>query len=435
MRFSLPAIEAWLDRKRWLVGYSGGLDSSVLLHQLAAIERRPPLHAVHVNHQLSSYADSWQTHTQRVCDQLQVPLTVIKVAAPENRGRGLEDAARAARYQAFESVLEHGDVLMLAHHLDDQAETMLLRLLRGAGVRGLAGMPRHRVIGQAELLRPLLDNSKAELQAYAQTHQLKYVTDGSNDDLTLDRNYLRSSVMPLLESRWPGFTRNWTHSADVLAATSDSLDDLAEIDVQACGLRSQRYGCSMQLGELQSLSLLRAFGVLRYVCEQLSIPVLPRKAFNAIMQELIEARQDGQPKVSWAGGEARRFADSIFLLRELPAIDSSFGVDWRRTDPDQCVFEATIDGIGQLSVNWSRPPPVDVVVRIGLRQGGEMIRAPGRNSKTLKQWFQEQRIAPWLRERTPLLFVQQELIAVGETCVSESTDWEIKNICLTPLSD
>ncbi|MEM7294186.1 MAG: tRNA lysidine(34) synthetase TilS, partial [Pseudomonadota bacterium] len=233
----LEAIDAWRHKKRWLLGYSGGLDSSVLLHQLAAIAQRPALHAIHVNHQLSPYADNWQAHAQMVCDQLQVPLTVITVPAPENRGKGLEDAARAARYQAFESVLEEGDVLMLAHHQDDQAETMLLRLLRGAGARGLAGMPQQRVIGRAELLRPLLDRGRADLEAYAQANQLKYITDDSNDDTRLDRNYLRSEVMPMLASRWPGFARNWKHSADVLAATSEALDELAEIDGQACGLQ------------------------------------------------------------------------------------------------------------------------------------------------------------------------------------------------------
>lgn len=429
------AIEAWLHSKRWLVGYSGGLDSSVLLHQLAAITQRPALHAVHINHQLSPYADTWQTHAQMVCDQLQVPLTVIKVPVPKNRGRGLEDAARAARYQAFESVIEDGDVLMLAHHQDDQAETMLLRLLRGAGVRGLAGMPLQRVVGKGDLLRPLLDYSRAELEEYAEAHQLKYVTDDSNDDMTFDRNYLRCNVMPLLESRWPGFARNWKHSADVLANTSEALDQLAEIDSEACGLQAERFGCSVQMHELRNFSLLRAFGVLRYSCEQFSIPVLPRNAFDAIMQELIPAKLDGQPKVSWAGGEARRFADTIYLLREIPEICSSGGVGWQRSDLDQSVFETAIDGVGQFRVDWSRPPPVDMSVRIGLRQGGEVIRVPGRNSKLLKQWFQEQRIPPWLRERTPLLFVQHELIAVGETCINESTEWEIKNICLTPPSE
>ncbi|MEM8500777.1 MAG: tRNA lysidine(34) synthetase TilS [Pseudomonadota bacterium] len=431
----LEAIDAWLHSKRWLVGYSGGLDSSVLLHQLAAIPDRPPLLAVHINHQLSTHADSWQSHAQRCCDQLQVPLTVIRVDVLTNQGRGPEDAARAARYEAFESVIEEGDVLMLAHHQDDQAETMLLRLLRGAGVRGLAGMPMQRVIGNGDLLRPLLGQRRADLSAYAELHQLKYVTDDSNHDITLERNYLRRNVMPLLESRWPGFARNWKHSADVLANTSEALDELADIDVEACGLQSERYGCSVRMHDLKNLSSLRAFGVLRDACEQFCIPTLPRNAFDAIINELIPARLDGQPKVSWAGGEARRFADTIFLLREIPEIRSTVSTVWQRSDLDQRVFSTTIDGVGQISVDWSRPPPADMSVSIGLRQGGEVISVPGRNSKLLKQWFQEQRIPPWLRERTPLLFVQQELIAVGETCVRESTEWEVNTIRLTPASD
>ncbi|MFK7732788.1 MAG: tRNA lysidine(34) synthetase TilS [Pseudomonadales bacterium] len=426
----LSALEAWQHHKRWLLGYSGGLDSTVLLHQLATLAKHPPLHAVHINHQLSPHADAWQQHAQRVCAQLQIPITVIKVAVPENHGRGLEDAARAARYQAFESVIEEGDVLMLAHHQDDQAETMLLRLLRGAGVRGLAGMPAQREIGLGHLLRPLLAQSKSELVSYANTHQLEYIIDESNDDLTLDRNYLRHNVMPLLETRWPGFARNWAHSGDVLAGTSEALDVLADTDASACGLQRESFGCSLQLGELQTLSRSRAYGVLRHACEQFSVPPLPRNAFNAIMQELIAARADGQPKVSWTGGEARRFDNCVYLLCELPEVCSSADTVWQRSDLDQNLLEATFDGSGRLQVEWLRPPPLGLSVRIGFRQGGEVIRATGRNSKHLKQWFQEQRVPPWLRERTPLLFVQQELIAVGETCVSRSDDWEIKNIRL-----
>lgn len=431
MRLQLQAVAAWQHSKRWLLGYSGGLDSSVLLHRLAAMPERPPLHAVHVNHQLSPNADTWQAHVTTCCDQLCVPLTVIKVPLPENMGKGLEDAARAARYNAFESVIEEGDVLMLAHHQDDQAETMLLRLLRGAGVRGLAGMPRHRVIGRGDLLRPLLDDSRADLVAYAEAHQLQYIDDDSNEDKTLDRNYLRHAVMPLLESRWPGFARNWTHSADVLADASEALDQLAAADARACGLRQQSFGCSVQSDSLQNLSPLRAHGVLRYACEQFSVPILPRNAFTAVMQQLILARPDGQPKVSWTGGEARRFNDNVYLLRELPEVCSATETSWQRSGLDLHKIEATLDGFGRLDVEWLRPPPENMSVRIGFRQGGEIIRAPGRTSKSLKQWFQEQRIPPWLRERTPLLFVQQELVAVGETCVSRSSDWEVKDICLT----
>ncbi len=322
---------------------------------------------------------------------------------------------------------------MMAHHQDDQIETMLLRLLRGAGARGLSGMPEQRALGEAWLLRPLLKYGRAELQHYAEQHQLHYIQDDSNNDLNLDRNYLRHQVLPLLEARWPGFAGNWAHSAEILASTADTLEDLAQLDAKASGLREEIYGCSLHLSDLMRLPPLRVHGAVRHACDHFSIAAMPRKAFKAIMGELIDARQDGQPKVSWSGGEARRFNTRLYLLRELPRVCSSTEVAWQRTGSDDQVFEAALEGVGRLYVSWARPPLMDVSVRVGFRRGGEIVRESGRSSKPLKQWFQEHRVPPWLRERTPLLFVQQQLVAVGERCVSRSNDWQVENIRLERL--
>ncbi|HDQ9214135.1 TPA: tRNA lysidine(34) synthetase TilS, partial [Pseudomonas aeruginosa] len=200
----LQALAPWREAGGWCVAFSGGLDSTVLLHllaQLARSEALPALSALHVHHGLQAAADGWPAHCQAVCRSLGIPLRVERVQVAV--GGSIEQAARDARYRAFQANLGEGQVLLTAQHLDDQAETLLFRLLRGAGLRGLAAMPASRPLGGGRLCRPLLGVSRAELEAYAQTHRLDWVEDPSNQDPRFSRNYLRREIMPRLASHWP----------------------------------------------------------------------------------------------------------------------------------------------------------------------------------------------------------------------------------------
>jgi tRNA(Ile)-lysidine synthase len=200
----LQAVAPWRCAPAWHIAFSGGLDSTVLLHLLATrakIDKLPPLSAIHVHHGLQAAADAWPAHCQFVCDALGVPLRVIRVQVQQ--GASLERAARDARYQAFAEVTGAGELLVTGQHRDDQAETLLFRLLRGAGVRGLAAMPAQRPLADGYLVRPLLDVSRAELEAYAREHQLTWIEDPSNADPRFSRNYLRHHVFPRLTERWP----------------------------------------------------------------------------------------------------------------------------------------------------------------------------------------------------------------------------------------
>lgn len=200
----LTALSPWCSAPGWCVAFSGGLDSTVLLHLLVSLSRRmplPPIRALHIQHGLQAAAEAWPEHCRQVCTALGVPLRVRHVQVQP--GASVERAARDARYGAFVEELVTGELLLTAQHRDDQAETLLFRLLRGAGVRGLAGMPASRPLGAGQLLRPLLAASRAELQAYADAHQLHWVEDPSNGDVQYSRNYLRQQVLPLLTQLRP----------------------------------------------------------------------------------------------------------------------------------------------------------------------------------------------------------------------------------------
>lgn len=245
------AMQPWRTAPAWRIAFSGGLDSSVLLHLLADWARHedlPPLSAIHVHHGLQPAADAWPEYCAQFCARLDIPLEVVRVqVAP---GASLEQAARRVRYAAFAERLGSGEVLLGAQHRDDQAETLLLRLLRGAGVRGLAAMPASRPLGQGSLVRPLIDCSRAELQAYAQSHGLAWVEDPSNADERFSRNFLRRQVMPLLAERWPQMTASLARSASHLSEAQQLLDELAEMDLLAA-----RGVCALPWLPLPSLDL------------------------------------------------------------------------------------------------------------------------------------------------------------------------------------
>ena len=223
----LAGLSQYRASPRWLVGFSGGLDSTALLDllvQLSRSEQLPPLMAVHVNHGLSPNADAWQLHCEQVCRRLGVPLESRRVEV-SNSGKGVEAAAREARYAVFEELLEPGGVVLLAHHLDDQVETFFLRLLRGAGTQGLSAMPANRALGRGILYRPLLEFSRDQLRDYAAQRQLEWVEDESNAQSGPKRNFLRREVLPLVEQRWP-FRLHATYDESI----SRMLDVFEKVD-------------------------------------------------------------------------------------------------------------------------------------------------------------------------------------------------------------
>ena len=407
------SLRAFLARfpcrgRRW-VALSGGLDSTVLLHLLSA--EGEPVSAVHVHHGLSPNADDWADHCAELADSLGVPLVTRQVVV--DTAAGVEAGARDARYGEFHHLLEPGDQLLLAHHGDDQVETFFLRLLRGAGPQGLSGMRSARPLGQGTLLRPLLGVARSDLEAYAREHELSWIEDESNRDPRFDRNYLRARVLPLLSERWP-LRQRVQRAARNLEESAVLLQELAESDLRDCRRRPERLGESVALEGFIALRPERRRNLLRSWAESLGgvWPSAPQLA--ELEQQLASADPDRLPAVPVGRMVARRFRDRLFLTPALPEVLQSYSSSW----DGQCLMQLAGRGSLKGLPGW----PVGQY-RVAFRQGGERARPLERqHSQTLKKLLQEYGLEPWLRDRVPLIFEGDRLLAVGDLFLCDG--WE-----------
>lgn len=394
---------------RLTVGYSGGLDSSVLLYLLADLRRASEfspgftLAAVHVHHGLSPRADAWAQHCAEVCRALEVPLAIQRVQV-QPAGEGLEAAARAARYRVFCGL--DSDFVVLAHHRDDQAETVLLQLLRGASLHGLAAMPEvRRLAGTRGLLRPLLAATRAEILAWAVARGVAWIEDESNADLGLARNALRHAVLPGLNPRFPNAPRVLAQAASQFAEAASLLDALADLDG-----RDAFSADGLDLSVLHALPEPRARNLLRRFLQQAGVEIHQHVLHEALRQ-LLAARQDAQIRVDFAAvaGKVvlRRYRHRVVIVPAGSAPERIERV-WQGED---CIdlgdagcllFRAVIgEGVGL------RPGRVS----IRSRTGGERLRtAPGRSRRTLKNLLREADIPAWQRASLPLLYLDDILV-------------------------
>lgn len=392
-----------------VVGLSGGIDSVVLLHLLLRRLRIAParITAIHVNHQISPHAAHWATFCRRWCRELGVKLRVAKVDVP--RGNSTEAAARAARYAAFAA--SEADVLLLAHNRDDQAETLLLQLLRGAGPRGLSAMPllRSGTAVMPAVLRPLLETPRAAIEAYAARHRLQWVEDESNQDRAYLRNFLRHDVLPLLESKLPGVRGTLARAARHQAECSELLDALAADD-----LDSKNHAGQLPLALLKGLAPSRARNALRYFLRSNGVAMPEAERLDELLRQATTARGDARMCVDLSGVELRRFQDALYIVRPLPRLVKSFEVVWngRGTLPlpqlggSLRLMRLKGEGIAAAALR-------SVSLRVRIRQGGEMLRpAVAGRQRTVRNLLQEAALPPWQRDRLPFLYLDGELAAV-----------------------
>lgn len=328
------ALAPWLPAHRVWVAFSGGLDSTVLLHLLAA---RPeasslPLAAIHVDHGLHPDSAAWAEHCRQVCAALGVPLTVRRLTLRRRPGESLEALAREGRYAILRELAGPGDLVLTAQHQDDQAETLLLALLRGSGVKGLAAMPQVAPLGQARLLRPLLGHTRAQLLAWAQARGLRWLDDPSNADPAFDRNFLRARVMPLLTERWPACAASLSRSAAHCAAAQGLIEGQAAAELPR--LIGSRPG-TLSLSRLAALEPALLAAVLRYWIAGLGLPPPDSRHLGRIQDESLTARPDRQPLVTWPGAEARRYRDDLYVMAPLPAVPAALDRSEQPTLPDQ----------------------------------------------------------------------------------------------------
>ncbi len=399
------------------LAYSGGLDSRVLLQLVVESGRRlslPPIRALHVHHGLHPEADAWAAHCRATCAALNIPCQVVKVSAAARPGESPEAAAREARRAAFRARLQTGEALLLAQHGDDQAETLMLQLLRGAGPSGLAAMPARARLGQGWALRPLLEFGRDELLAFANARGLDWVEDHSNQDTRFERNYLRQVIFPQLRARWPGLRRVLVRVARHQAAASTLLAELGHEDWRACQAPAPALPAKLfpghpplSLDALQGVSPLRRENLLRAWLRAQGLPPPSTDKLEQLMEQMPGAGGDRQPLVAWAGAEIRRHRRLMFALPPLPAPNKT-DLAWQ--PPASLGLP-----LGQLT---ARPRLGDGLrapefgqYRVRFRQGGESCRLRGQ-TREVKKLLQQADIPAWLREYPPLIYLDDRLAAI-----------------------
>ncbi len=396
---------------RVCVGLSGGMDSVVLLHALqGVVQRSAPnvsLEALHIHHGLSPHADAWADFCVDLCNRLGVPIDVVHVQVPRRSGEGLEAAARRLRHGVFAAC--RSDWLALAHHRDDQAETVLLNLLRGAGVAGAAGMleERPQKSGPA-LVRPLLDVPRAAIEAYAETHGLRWIDDESNTDRHFRRNFLRHEIFPKLDASFPGARRSLVRAAEHFAAAAALLDDLAEIDRKAAVAANGR----LALVAVNALPRERARNLLRHVWQRAGFQAPDTAWIDEALAQLATADTLSEICVATAEGELHVYRGEVHVLplRQLPP---SGPLAW---SGQACVAWSGgrvrfLESVGQ---GVRRESLLGASVSLSPRQGGERLQPDAkRPRRTLRNLLQEGGVPPWERVRLPFLWIDGRLAWVG----------------------
>ncbi len=397
------------------VAYSGGLDSHVLLHAmvqyLADQLHPPPLRIVHINHGVSEQASAFETHVRAICDDLQVSLVVRHVQVVIQAGDSPEEEMRKARYWAFQELLEQHEHLLMAHTQDDQAETFLLQLCRGAGVKGLGSMPEKKSLGQGKLLRPLLHISREALRRYAESEQLLWIEDESNHDLAFARNYIRHQMIPVWRLRWPQVSRLIARSAEHCAATQSLLNVLAEQDME--GMLREKGLC---IASLLQLPLLRLRNVLRFWIAQHHGVLPSQQHLEQIYQDVLLARPDANPVFAWPGAELRRYQNILYLLQpkqtEMDVCRLATVLPWDFETPLPVGGGLQLEADRRLGIGLSTALLVNEV-SVRFRRGGERCRLPGRRqTHSLKALMQIWKIPPWERAHIPLIYYQDQLVMV-----------------------
>jgi tRNA(Ile)-lysidine synthase len=403
-----------------LLALSGGLDSCVLLHILLSLQKTLPFHlfALHVHHGLSRNADNWAKFCQQLCEQHQISCQIAYVKVDRESAAGIEGEARKLRYQAL--LAQYADLILLAHHQDDQAETLLLQLMRGSGVKGLAGMAQFDQ--DRRLLRPLLQASRQQLQDYAAGYALQWVEDESNTSLDYERNFVRHQIMPLLRQRNPAVSENIARSAALLAEAQVLLEDLAVLDAHENVVEDK-----LNVNALSQLSPARAANLLRWWLSQQGMLMPSQVQLQEMLQQLLCAKSDKQLQILLHHSQH----DDAYLLRRfqgfayisLHGVNSGMHLSWHGEeqisleDGSRLLFSKTL-GQG-LSLKHIENKSLS----IQFRAGGERFKPyANRPSKPLKKWLQEINMPPWFRERLPMVFVDQQLVLVPSLGVQ--AEWQ-----------
>lgn len=398
---------------RYAVALSGGVDSMVLLVALVRLVGGARVVAFHVDHGLHPESERWAGQCARAANQLGVAFQSVRVAIRDGSLHGPEAAAREARYEALRALMGVGEVLLTAHHGDDQLETLLLRMLRGSGVRGLTGIHELAAFGPGFLARPMLDFTRAEITAQALRWNLTWIEDPANATPRFDRSYLRARVLPALLERWPAAQRAAARLARQMADAEQVLEDVAADDTRDVA-DLHRIPCA----HVRTLSSARQANLLRFVIRTLDLPPPSSLHLEQLRALILDEHAGGRAQLTWPGAAAHVYRGHVYLLstearpkdRAAPG-ELAVGREWQGF----CGSLKLVPAEAGFPDEWARSG-----INVRFRSGGERFRpANHRHSKTLKHWFQENGVVPWMRDRIPLLFRQQTLVGVADLSISE----------------
>lgn len=410
-------------RPRVAVAFSGGIDSTVLAHALARRRKSfASLRLLHVDHGLQAASHDWSRHCARVARGLRLPFVSLEATIRRKHGESPEAAARDARYALLEMVIEPGEVLVTAQHRDDQVETLLLQLLRGAGVAGLAAMPRMAKFGAGQICRPLLDESRDDIERYAKTHKLRWVEDPTNMETQFARNYLRVKVLPVIRQQWHGADAAIARSASHMAQAAALLGGLGRVDYERIA-----DGDGLNVAALRGLPMARRRNALRTFLALNSINPPSTAKMAEISGTLLTARRDAQPEVAWDGAVMRRRAGRLILemrSRESAGAEKDLAAkSWDWAADRVCILNRAGH---RLELADDPAGPIDLaslprLLEVRARSGGESLR-PGPRARTqaLKKLIQAAKLSVEARAHLPLLFSGDRLIAAGDRWIDAS---------------
>lgn len=410
------------------VALSGGVDSVVLLHIMHGLKQQYPqlnLSAIYVNHGLSENAFHWQQFCHARCQQLAINFKAAQVTVKQQSRTSIEAQARKVRYQALDELSPSGSVVLLGQHLNDQVETFLLRLKRGSGLKGLGAMQPIRVLESGrECFRPLLAIKRSEIEAFAQQFNISHITDESNANERFERNFLRQQIVPKLAERFTGFEQCTARSIELLQQQQALLDEYTQQDLAQCINQHQ----ALELHKVSDYSAGRIANVLRAWLALFSHTMPSQKQLTQIMSQAIHAQADAQIKIELSDGQIRRHQGLLYFVQPTPLAVNIERVTSRELVLNDGQILQCLQGIG------IRAPKPDEQVSVRFNCNSARIKPlkkPGSNS--LKHWFKDAKVAPWLRAHIPLIFYNDELVQVVGYFVSDNHKdengviWEYKS--------
>ena len=411
----LEKLKRFPAPNKYWVGFSGGTDSTALLQALfeCRAELNAPLHALHFHHGLQAEAGDWQEHCRAFCAERDIPFQSERLQVPGNGSGNLEEAARNARYRAVARIIGTGELYLTAHHAEDQAETLFLNLMRGSGIEGLAGIPELRSLEQGWVARPLLDVRRETLVEFLRQRNIGWLEDPSNRDTRFDRNYLRLELFPMLEKRWPGITQRLERTARNARATSQALGVFIENqsgDLLQDNLKMPVHKLLELSGEMQPL-------ILRQWLRRHEVPMLPETRLREFLGQLAGAQIDHQSEVQWEDWMIKHYRQDLWLHRRK-AVLSCPEKDW--TSGNELDIGADS---GTLKLEG---PEVDIPQgwSVGPRRAKARIRPLEHGpSHKLKHFFQSASIPPWLRQGVPVLYWDDEPVALGDWVLGHRLQW------------